>query len=92
MVSTGQQRGSQVRPDLLYRALVDGGMIYDGAGGQVHHLNASAAQVWELCQAGATSAALVEALCSRYEVASEEAQADVRRILQFFADAHLLQL
>lgn len=91
MLSADQQRKAQVRPDLLYRALVDGGMIYDGAGRQVHHLNASAAQVWELCQAGANSAALVEALCSRYEVASEEAQADVRRILQVFADAGLLQ-
>ena len=91
MVSADQQQKAQVRPDLLYRALVDGGMIYDGAEGQVHHLNTTAAQVWELCQAGATSAALVEALCSRYEVASEEAQADVRRILQVFAAARLLQ-
>ena len=91
MVSADQQWGGQVRPGLLYRPLVDGGMIYDGAQGQVHHLNASAAQVWELCQAGATSADLIDALRSRYEVGSEQAQADVRRILQSFADAHLLQ-
>lgn len=80
-----------MRPGLLYRSLVDGGMIYDGEQGQVHHLNASAAQVWELCQAGTTSAALIDALCSRYEVAGEEAQADVRRVLQFFVDARLLE-
>lgn len=91
MVSVDQQRGWEVRPGLLYRSLVDGGMIYDGERGQVHHLNASAAQVWELCQSGATSAALADALCSRYEVTSEEAQADVRRMLQFFTDARLLQ-
>ncbi|MBI2504935.1 MAG: HPr-rel-A system PqqD family peptide chaperone [Candidatus Latescibacteria bacterium] len=81
----------QIRPGLLYRSLVDGGMIYDGESGQVHHLNASAAQVWELCRAGATSAVLAAALCSQYEVESAQAQADVRRIIQVFADARLLQ-
>lgn len=91
MASAEEQRGWQARPGVLYRSLVDGGMIYDGARGQVHHLNASAARVWELCQAGTTSAALVDALCSQYEVAGEQAQADVRRILQLFTDARLLR-
>jgi PqqD family protein of HPr-rel-A system len=91
MGMTGEDRVWQVRPGLLYRALVDGGMIYDGESGQVHHLNATAAQVWELCQPGATSAALVEALCRRYAVEDAQAQADVGKILQHFADACLLQ-
>lgn len=91
MATIGEERVWQVRPGVLYRALVDGGMIYDGESGQVHHLNATAAQVWEFCQSGATSAALAEALCRRYAVEGTQAQADVGRILHYFADARLLQ-
>ena len=81
----------RVRQGLLYRALVDGGMIYDGDRVQVHHLNASAALIWELCQTGASEAALAAALCSQYEVDRAQAQDDLRKILQVFADANLLQ-
>lgn len=84
------QRLWQARSGLLYRSLVDGGMIYDGESGQVHHLNSTAAQVWELCQNGATSAALAAALCRRYEVEETRARADVEQILRYLADARLL--
>ena len=89
-MATAGQRVWQVRSGLLYRSLVDGGMIYDGESGQVHHLNGTAAQVWELCQTGATSAALAEALCRRYAVEEPQARADVERILRYLADARLL--
>jgi PqqD family protein of HPr-rel-A system len=88
---TGEARTWQTRPGLLYRALADGGMIYDGESEQVHHLNATASLVWERCQGGATSAELAEGLCSRYAVEVAQAQADVERILQYLADARLLQ-
>ena len=47
MATADQQRRWRTRPGLLYRALVDGGMIYDGDSGHVHHLNATAVLVWE---------------------------------------------
>ena len=81
----------RVRQGLLYRALVDGGMIYDGDRAQVHHLNASAALIWEGCQTGATEASLAAALGNRYEVEEAQAQVDVRQILRLLADAGLLQ-
>jgi PqqD family protein of HPr-rel-A system len=85
------QRVWQARSGLLYRSLVDGGMIYDGESGRVHHLNDAAAQIWELCQGGATSAALAEALCRRYAVEEPRARADVEQVLRRFAEARLLQ-
>ncbi len=87
----GEQGVWQARPGLLYRALVDGGMIYDGESGKVHHLNAAAAQVWERCQAWATSEELVHILCSRYAVEQSQARTDVEAILQYFAGVQLLR-
>lgn len=80
----------QVRADLLYRQLADGGMLYDSASGQVHHLNATAALVWEACQAGKKTAETVAELCRCYEVEIAQAGADVREILQAFVRAELL--
>ncbi len=90
MERTAEERTWQVRADLLYRKLVDGGMLYDGASGQVHHLNATAALVWEACQAGRKTSEMVLALCSRYEVGAARAREDVREVLQAFARAGLL--
>jgi len=89
-MTPGSPRVWQVRPGLLYRALVDGGMIYDGESGKVHHLNAAAAQVWEGCQRGASAAELAAALCSRYAVESGQAQADVEEVLHYFAGVRLV--
>ncbi|MCC7261209.1 MAG: HPr-rel-A system PqqD family peptide chaperone [Candidatus Latescibacteria bacterium] len=91
MAKGEEQQVWQARPGLLYRPLVDGGMIYDGESGQVHHLNATAAQVWEGCRNGATREELAAVLCSRYAVEVARAQADVARILEHFAGVRLLQ-
>ena len=91
MEELSEQRIWQARPGLLYRALVDGGMIYDGDRVQVHHLNASASLIWECCQIKVTEVSLAAALCGRYEVGEAQAQVDVRQILQVFADAGLLR-
>ena len=79
----------QVRGDLRYRKLVDGGMIYDGEKGQVHHFNATAAQVWEVCQGGEKTSAIVEDLCRAFAVDRERAQTDVQKVLRKFVRAGL---
>ncbi|MFH1571606.1 MAG: PqqD family protein [Gemmatimonadota bacterium] len=87
----GDDRRWQARPDLLYRRLVDGGMVYDSATRRVHHLNASAATVWETCGAGATARAIVARLCGRFEIDEARALSDAAEILGAFAREGLLR-
>lgn len=91
MERADRERVWRVRAGLLYRALVDGGMIYDGESAQVHHLNATAAQVWEQCRTGATREELTQALCSRYTVEPAQAARDVDQILEHLAGVRLLE-
>ena len=81
----------QARDDLVYRKLVDGGMLYDGRSRKVHHLNATAARVWEACQQRKKIGEIARELCRSFEVDSERAGRDVEAILEEFASAGLLQ-
>jgi PqqD family protein of HPr-rel-A system len=76
--------------DVLYRKLVDGGLIYDGRSGQIHHLNETAAAIWEACRDGVPATELVRQLCERYDVSTREASAQVHETLNRFAQASLL--
>ena len=80
----------RAREDVLYRKLVDGGLVYDSVSTQVHHLNASASLVWEFCQEGGSLDKIVGEMRSRYDVAQADAEADVTAILGRFARAELL--
>ncbi len=79
------------RDDLFYRKLVDGGMLYDGRHRRVHHLNATAAFVWEACQKGQGTSEMVRDLCRSYDVDDGSARADVVAMLERFVSAELLQ-
>ena len=81
----------QARPELKYRKLVDGGMLFDREGQQVHHFNETAAFVWELCQDGQTTAQIVERLRGAYALDDEQVEGDVEDILEEFSDSDLLQ-
>jgi len=80
----------QARADLPYRKLVDGGMVYDGEQKQVHHLNTTAAFVWEACQRGCRTGEIVQGLCRSFAVDSARARADVAEILGRLSAAGLL--
>ena len=86
------ERGWKIREDLVYRKLVDGGMLYDSVEQRVHHLNATAAFVWEVCREEHQTAEIVEALCASFEVERERARLDVEAILREFSSAELLQV
>ena len=81
----------RVREDLVYRKLADGGMLYDNLQQRVHHLNATAAFVWENCCQRRSSAEIVEQLCASFEVERSRAELDVGAILRQFTHAELLQ-
>lgn len=83
---------ARIRPEVTYRGLVDGGMLYDGRTEQVHHLNATAALIWEGRGRGLDDKQLAAALCERFEVDPERALDDVRSVLQAFEAAGLLEL
>ena len=62
----------RTRSEIHYRSLADGGMLFDAAGRCVHHLNASAACVWEACGDGAQLVTITDAVCARFEVERED--------------------
>ena len=72
----------RARTDVLYRELADGGLIYDSATKQVHHLNETAALVWRGCQRGAAAPAIVNELRQSYSVDEQKARTDVDSTLQ----------
>ena len=81
---------SRARANLYYRALVDGGLLYDEEAGEVHHLNATAALVWEGCQQGWDAGRIADELCRRFAVDAARARADVQQILAQFIAGGLL--
>ncbi|MEW6749518.1 MAG: PqqD family protein [Candidatus Latescibacterota bacterium] len=83
-------RTGRVVAGLVYRRLVDGAMIYDPRDQTVHHLNETAACVWEACQRGASREEAAAFLCRDYEVDPERAAGDVDAIVARFAAARLL--
>jgi len=85
------ERTWRTRGDLAYRKLVDGGMIYDRERRQVHHLNRTAACVWEACQQGRSTRGIVEELCRLFSVEHSDARRDVEEILEQFVEADLIQ-
>ena len=81
----------RARKGLAFRKLVDGGMLFDQKGQQVHHFNETAAVVWELCARGQTTAEIVARLRSAYKVDETQIVADVQEVLKDFSGSDLLQ-
>lgn len=88
--STNDESSWRVRSGLHYRDLVDGGMLYDEREAIVHHLNATAALIWEGCQRGESTRQLSEMLCALYGADGEVVRADLRDILDRFVENGLL--
>lgn len=55
--------------------------MYDSRTRRVHHLNTSAAVVWEACEAGCPTGDLVRTLCDRFQVDEATAREDVESVL-----------
>ena len=91
MEETGGDALWRARGELAYRKLVDGGMIYDRKHRQVHHLNRTAACVWESCRRGCSTDEIVGELCRLFSVEADEARRDVEEILEQFVEADLIQ-
>ncbi len=79
-----------IKEGLHYRALVDGGMLYDAECGLVHHLNATAAFVWEGCQAGEGMEVLEGHFARQFSVDAAVARSDIERLIADFVENGLL--
>ena len=81
------------RADIVLRELGTEAMLYDPAADRVVRLNATAQRIWACCDGTRDVADIVATLRAAFKVAAEaELEADVRRTLQAFAEAGLLDL
>ncbi len=80
------------RPGIGCHPLADGALLYDPEREQVHHLNETAARIWEVLAHGGTADDAAATLCDRYEVDPERARADVAAVQAVWAAEGLLEL
>lgn len=67
-----------LRPGALdWRIIDDEVVMLDGEQSQYLATNASGTLLWQTLQAGATRGQLIELLVARYEIATEQAAADI---------------
>jgi PqqD family protein of HPr-rel-A system len=83
----------RLRPDSIFWRESDGEVVaLDAATSRYFAANPTAALLWKrLGNGGATEADLVDALCERYEVSRDVAEADVTAFLEQLSSRGLLE-
>ncbi len=66
-------------------------ILHDRRNGRAHVINASAAQIWELCDGQNTLDQVVSAFAAEYGLPEADVQADVQYILTKFHDLGVLE-
>jgi hypothetical protein len=66
------------------------GVVVDALRGQVHQLNATAGEIWQMCDGRTDLAAMVRSLVERFEVSNEAALDHVEQVVAAIAEANLL--
>lgn len=72
----------RAKADLEVAEFDDGTVVYDASIDTLHHLNASAALVFSLCDGTATIAEMSDAIADVYDVPREEVEAQVRSLIK----------
>lgn len=81
-----------IRPDLQYRELEDGGVIYDTSAETIHTLNVTAAYIWNCCDGFHNVSEIASELHQLVNVPPEQAAKDVSEALTYFQREALLRL
>jgi hypothetical protein len=81
-----------IRPDLQYRELEDGGVVYDTNAERIHTLNLSAAFVWNCCDGLHDLSDIASELRLQSSVSPEQALQDVSDVLAYFQREGLLRV
>ena len=66
-------------------------VLIDTSSGLAHHLNETAAVVWDACDGSASIDELVQRMMAKFDIDAATARRDVAMILQHFLDAGLVK-
>jgi len=67
--------------DVIWRRIGDEVVVIAEDGLSFHKLNQTAADIWELCDGSYKPEQIAEILCEKYDIALEEASADVHETI-----------
>jgi PqqD family protein of HPr-rel-A system len=82
---------SKRRDDLVVRAVDDERLVLDPRNGEIHQLNTTAAQIWDMCDGHTSEQAMARRLAEDYGIELAAAVCDVRALLERFEDLALLE-
>ncbi len=78
------------RPDLPFRELNDGGVVYDYRLDTLHSLNTTAAYIWTLCDGQHTIDDIVASIRENFRQFETDPDQEVRSIIEKFRTLNLL--
>jgi hypothetical protein len=81
-----------IRADLQYRELEDGGVVYDTNAERIHTLNLAAAYIWNCCDGSRTVSEIASELHEQADVSRERALKDTSEAVEYFEREGLLRL
>lgn len=93
MTSSLSDVGPKGRPDVVFRQLDDGWVLFDPRATKLHALNLSAALVWAHCDGGYDPDGIARSLAASFDppVSMSRARQDVDATLKRFRQAGLLE-
>jgi hypothetical protein len=77
-------------PDVIFRALDDGGVLVHLNGNQIFELNATAAHIWPLVADGASETAIVSSLVETFDIDAPTAARELDALLTDLSAAGLI--
>lgn len=80
-----------VRDDLTVVELDGEAVVYDGATGDLHHLNPTATIVFSLCDGTATVRDLADDIADAYRQPADDVERQIRALLRRFRTSGLLR-
>ena len=79
------------RPDVWLRQAGNENALVDPQNGSLHLLNETALAIWELCDGTTSTAEMVEAIVTLFNMHVDVVEEDVKRILGEFEHAGLVE-
>jgi PqqD family protein of HPr-rel-A system len=80
----------KVRPDLTFVEVDGEGVVYDPETIELHHLNASAALVYQLCDGTGTVKELARDIAEELELPADQTLKQIRRVVTQFRYSGIL--
>jgi len=78
------------RPDLPFRELKDGGVVYEYQSGTLHSLNTTAAYIWTLCDGNHTISEIITSIQQNFKQFETDPTSEVIKTVEKFQTLNLL--